>query len=57
MHRLQEEGRAFVTQAELGGRFWLRACILGDATQDGDLEVLIDEVRRLGALLEDKEEE
>lgn len=54
MHRLQEEGRVFVTQAELEGRFWLRACILGDATQESDLEVLIDEVRRLGAQLEER---
>ncbi len=38
MHRLQEGGRVFVTQAELEGRFWLRACILGDATRESDLE-------------------
>lgn len=55
MHRLQEEGRVFVTQAELESRFWLRACILGDATRESDLAVLVDEVRRLGAQLEERE--
>ena len=54
MHRLQEEGRVFVTQAELEGRFWLRACILGDATRESDLALLIEEVRRLGALLKER---
>ncbi|MBO0746157.1 MAG: amino acid decarboxylase, partial [Candidatus Dormibacteraeota bacterium] len=55
MHRLQEEGRVFVTQAELESRFWLRACILGDATRESDLAALVDEVRRLGAQLEERE--
>lgn len=55
MLRLQEEGRVFVTQAELDGRFWLRACILGDATRESDVALLVDEVRRLGALPEERE--
>lgn len=54
MHRLQEGGRVFVTQAELDGRFWLRACILGDATRESDLDLLVDEVQRLGTQLEEK---
>lgn len=53
MHRLQEGGRVFVTQAELDGRFWLRACILGDATGERDLDILVDEVRRLATQLEE----
>ncbi|HUA17469.1 MAG TPA: pyridoxal-dependent decarboxylase [Bryobacteraceae bacterium] len=42
METLQAEGRVFVTNAVLNGRFVLRACILHYETTEEDLTVLVD---------------
>ena len=49
METVQAEGRAFVSNAVLRGRFALRACILHYATAEEDLRVLVEAVRDAGA--------
>ena len=49
METVQSSGEAFITNAALGGRFVLRACILNYLTKETDLIALIDTVRRTGA--------
>jgi len=51
MEDVQASGRAFLTQATLGGRFALRACVLNYATTESDLAALVDVVRETGARL------
>jgi glutamate/tyrosine decarboxylase-like PLP-dependent enzyme len=51
MQEVQAGGEAFLTNAVLGGRFVLRACILHYATTEDDLAALVDAVRRTGARL------
>jgi glutamate/tyrosine decarboxylase-like PLP-dependent enzyme len=51
MQDVQAGGDAFLTNAVLGGRFVLRACILHYATGEEDLGALIDAVRRAGSRL------
>ena len=51
MEEVQASGRAFLTQATLGGRFALRACVLHYATTEADLAALVDVVRETGARL------
>ncbi len=48
---LQEEGKVFLTNARLGGRFALRACLLNYRTTPADLDELIRQVIRLGRRL------
>lgn len=48
---LQEEGRVFLTNARLGKRFALRACLLNYRTTPGDLDELIRQVIRVGKRL------
>jgi glutamate/tyrosine decarboxylase-like PLP-dependent enzyme len=51
MEDVQASGRAFLTQATLGGRFALRACVLHYATTESDVAALVDLVRETGARL------
>jgi len=51
MEDVQASGRAFLTQATLGGHFALRACVLHYATTESDLAALVDVVRETGARL------
>jgi glutamate/tyrosine decarboxylase-like PLP-dependent enzyme len=51
MERMQAGGRAFVTNAELAGRFALRACILHPRTSERDLDELVAETLRIGRAL------
>jgi glutamate/tyrosine decarboxylase-like PLP-dependent enzyme len=51
MEVVQSEGRAFLTNAIVGGRFALRACVLHFATTDEDLSVLLDAVIGTGGRL------
>jgi len=48
MERMQAGGRAFVTNADLAGRFALRACILHPRTSAADLDALVAETLRIG---------
>jgi glutamate/tyrosine decarboxylase-like PLP-dependent enzyme len=51
METIQSEGRAFLTNATLGGRFALRACILHHGTTEADVDALVELVRESGARL------
>jgi aromatic-L-amino-acid decarboxylase len=48
LERLQQGGRAFVSNAVVGGRFLLRACIVNFRTDRDDLQALVDAVVDLG---------
>jgi len=45
---VQADGRAFLTNATVGGRFALRACVLHYGTSESDLELLVRAVREAG---------
>jgi aromatic-L-amino-acid decarboxylase len=47
--RLQASGEAFVSNALIDGRYWLRSCIVNFRTTTDDLEALVSLVQRLGA--------
>jgi aromatic-L-amino-acid decarboxylase len=47
--RLQTGGEAFVSNALVDGRYWLRSCIVNFRTTRADLEALVALVQRLGA--------
>jgi aromatic-L-amino-acid decarboxylase len=51
LDRLQQSGRAYVSNAMLEGRFALRACIVNFRTERQDLEALIDNVVEIGRRL------
>jgi len=46
MVRVQRAGRAYLSNAMIGNRFALRACIVNHRTSDDDLVILLDEIRR-----------
>ena len=48
LERVQQSGEAFVSNAVLGGRFVLRACIVNFNTTDADIDALPEIVARLG---------
>ena len=45
------DGRAFPSNAELGGRYCLRACLVNHRTEAEDVDALLDATLRLGAEL------
>ena len=45
---IQLHGRVFPSNAVIGGRFWLRACIVNFRTEAGDLDALLDVAAELG---------
>jgi len=51
METVQSGGEAFITNAVLGGRFALRACILHYDTNEDDLDALLRIVRKTGEAL------
>ena len=51
MELVQAEGRAFITNTTIAGRFALRACVLHYGTTESDLELLVSTVRDAGARL------
>jgi aromatic-L-amino-acid decarboxylase len=51
METVQAEGRAFLTNAQLDGRFALRACVLHPGAGPADVEALVAVVRETGARL------
>jgi glutamate/tyrosine decarboxylase-like PLP-dependent enzyme len=53
--RLQESGVAVPSYTTLRGDYAIRACIVNHRTVQSDLDLLIDEVVRLGRQLEDEE--
>lgn len=52
LDRLQMAGGAFVSNAVVGGRFLLRACIVNFRTTRPDLEALVASVKRVGRELD-----
>jgi len=51
MHAIQADGRVYCSNAVLGGRFVLRACIVNFRTEAEDVERLLDVAAELGAQL------
>lgn len=51
LERLQSGGEAFVSNAVIEGRFWLRACIVNFRTAAADVDALAPLVLRVGAQL------
>ena len=49
MEQVQAGGVAFLTNAVLGGRFALRACILHYGTRERDFDLMLENVRATGA--------
>jgi aromatic-L-amino-acid decarboxylase len=52
MAEIQADGRAYCSNAVLGGRFVLRACIVNFRTEAEDVEALLDVAAELGARLD-----
>ena len=48
---LQRDGSSYLSNALLGGRFSLRGCVMNFRTTERDMEILLDDVRRVGAAL------
>ena len=51
MIAIRRDGRAFPSNAELGGRYCLRACLVNHRTEAADIDALVDAAVRLGARL------
>ena len=52
LDRLQRGGEAFVSNAVVGGRYLLRACIVNFHTADADVEAIPEIVARLGRVVD-----
>jgi glutamate/tyrosine decarboxylase-like PLP-dependent enzyme len=52
MTEIQLDGRVFISNAVLDGRFVLRACIVNFRTEAGDVEAVLDVAAELGAALD-----
>src|SRR6266699_39019 len=48
---LQRDGSSYLSNATLGGRFALRGCILNYRTTSEDMEILLDDLRRVATSL------
>jgi aromatic-L-amino-acid/L-tryptophan decarboxylase len=48
---LQRDGSSYVSNATLGGRFALRGCVLNYRTTLSDMEILLDDLRRVAKCL------
>src|SRR5438874_1000383 len=48
---LQRDGSSYLSNATLGGRFALRGCVLNYRTTLRDMEILLDDLRRVGRSL------
>jgi aromatic-L-amino-acid decarboxylase len=51
MVAIRRDGRAFPSNAELGGRYCLRACLVNHRTEARDIDALVDAAVELGAEL------
>jgi glutamate/tyrosine decarboxylase-like PLP-dependent enzyme len=52
MTEVQQAGRVFFSNAILGGRFFLRVCIVNFRTEAGDLDAVLDVAAETGARLD-----
>jgi len=48
---LQRDGSSYLSNATLGGRFALRGCVLNYRTTMRDMEILLDDLRRVARSL------
>jgi glutamate/tyrosine decarboxylase-like PLP-dependent enzyme len=48
---LQRDGSSYLSNATLGGRFSLRGCVLNYRTTLRDMEILLDDLRRVASSL------
>ena len=48
---LQRDGSSYLSNATLGGRFALRGCVLNYRTTLRDMEILLDDLRRVAKSL------
>jgi glutamate/tyrosine decarboxylase-like PLP-dependent enzyme len=48
---LRRDGSSYLSNARLGGRFALRGCVLNYRTTVRDMEILLDDLRRVGKSL------
>jgi hypothetical protein len=48
---LQRDGSSYLSNTTLGGRFALRGCVLNYRTTLRDMEILLDDLRRVGRTL------
>jgi aromatic-L-amino-acid/L-tryptophan decarboxylase len=48
---LQRDGSSYLSNATLGGRFALRGCVLNYQTTLRDMEILLDDLRRVARSL------
>lgn len=46
---LQQDGSSYLSNTRIGGRFSLRGCVLNYRTTPRDVEILLDDLRRLAA--------
>jgi aromatic-L-amino-acid decarboxylase len=49
---LQRDGSSYLSNSRLGGRFSLRGCVMNYRTTPRDMEVLLDDLRRVAARME-----
>ncbi|HXG93967.1 MAG TPA: pyridoxal-dependent decarboxylase [Blastocatellia bacterium] len=47
MISLQRDGRSYVSNTRVGGRFALRGCVINYRTTERDMEILLDDTRRI----------
>ena len=52
MVAIRRDGRAFPSNAVLGGRYCLRACLVNHRTEADDIDAVLDVVAELGARLD-----
>ncbi|HEY3439620.1 MAG TPA: pyridoxal-dependent decarboxylase [Paludibaculum sp.] len=48
---LQRDGSSYLSNARVGGRFALRGCVLNYRTTARDMEVMVEDVRRVGRVV------
>jgi aromatic-L-amino-acid decarboxylase len=48
LQALQRDGSSYLSNASIAGRFALRGCVLNHRTMPRDMEILLDDLRRLG---------
>jgi glutamate/tyrosine decarboxylase-like PLP-dependent enzyme len=49
---LQRDGSSYLSNTTIGGRFALRGCVLNYRTTRRDMEILVEDLRRVGAIVE-----
>ena len=49
---LQQDGSSYLSNARIGGRFSLRGCVMNYRTQLEDMEILLEDLRRLAPVAE-----